>query len=97
MQAIIDVSDSILMALNEKKDDFLVKMKIFTAVAYFKEEKLSLGKAAALAGMNKIRISSKLYDVALKKVNAPPAKELFLSQTFARASAYNEILLEELL
>ncbi|HBD96231.1 MAG: hypothetical protein A2015_01995 [Spirochaetes bacterium GWF1_31_7] len=46
---------------------------------------------------NKIRISSKLYDVALKKVNAPPAKELFLSQTFARASAYNEILLEELL
>ncbi|HBD94005.1 MAG: hypothetical protein A2015_04005 [Spirochaetes bacterium GWF1_31_7] len=69
MQAIIDVSDSILMALNEKKDDFLVKMKIFTAVAYFKEEKLSLGKAAALAGMNKIRISSKLYDAALKKVN----------------------------
>ncbi|HBI36020.1 MAG: hypothetical protein A2355_08900 [Spirochaetes bacterium RIFOXYB1_FULL_32_8] len=54
MQAIINVSDSIIMALNENKDDFLMKMKLFTAVEYFKEEKLSLGKAAELADMNKI-------------------------------------------
>ncbi len=53
MQAIINVSDSIIMALNENKDDFLMKMKLFTAVEYFKEEKLSLGKAAELADMNK--------------------------------------------
>ena len=54
MQAIINVSDSIMLALNESKDEFLKKIKIFAAVEYFKEEKLSLGKAAELAEMDKM-------------------------------------------
>ena len=54
MQAVINVSDSIMLALNESKDEFLKKIKIFAAMEYFKEEKLSLGKAAELAEMDKI-------------------------------------------
>ncbi|OHD11208.1 MAG: hypothetical protein A2086_08365 [Spirochaetes bacterium GWD1_27_9] len=50
----IEIPESIIIALNESENEFLKKMKIYSAMEYFKENKLSLGKAAELAGMKKI-------------------------------------------
>lgn len=53
MQAMINIPENVFIALNESKDEILGKMKLFSAIEYFKAGKLSLGKAAELAEMNK--------------------------------------------
>lgn len=49
-----EVSQDILDALKVGSDELLQRMRLLTAIAYFKENKLSLGKAAELAGMNRL-------------------------------------------
>ncbi len=72
MQAVINVSDSIMLALNESKDEFLKKIKIYAAMEYFKEEKLSLGKAAELAEMSKIDFMFYLGEHGVPVINYSP-------------------------
>jgi predicted HTH domain antitoxin len=50
----LNVPEEILYTLNENKNDFIKKMKFYTAVELFRIHKLSMGKAAELAEMNKI-------------------------------------------
>lgn len=48
-----EIPEEILYALNESVTEFTLQMRLFTALQLFKNHKLSLGKAAELAGMNK--------------------------------------------
>ncbi|MEA1885373.1 MAG: UPF0175 family protein [Thermotogota bacterium] len=47
------VPEEILYTLNETKSNFIKKMKFYTAIELYKMHKLSMGKAAELAEMNK--------------------------------------------
>jgi predicted HTH domain antitoxin len=48
-----EIPEEILYALNESITEFTLQMRLFTALQLFKKHKLSLGKAANLAGMDK--------------------------------------------
>lgn len=48
-----EIPDEILYALNENITEFTSQVRLFTALQLFKRHKLSLGKAADLAGMDK--------------------------------------------
>ena len=50
----LNVPEEILYTLNENKNDFIKQMKFYTALELFKIHKLSMGKAAELAEMNKV-------------------------------------------
>jgi len=49
-----EVSQDILDTLKVGSDELLQRMRLLTAIDYFQENKLSLGKAAELAGMNRL-------------------------------------------
>jgi predicted HTH domain antitoxin len=49
-----EVSQDVLAALKIGSVELLYRMRLLTAIAYFQEKKLSLGKAAELAGMNRL-------------------------------------------
>lgn len=48
------VPQDILAALNVDSNQLLQRMRLLSAIAYFQEKKLSLGKAAELAGINRL-------------------------------------------
>lgn len=48
-----EIPEDILYSLNENMTEFIAQMRLFTALQLIKTHKLSLGKAAELAGMNK--------------------------------------------
>jgi predicted HTH domain antitoxin len=50
----LDIPAEILYTLNETKNDFIKKMKFYTALELCRLQKISAGKAAELAGMQKI-------------------------------------------
>lgn len=50
----IEYPDEILVSLKETQDDFSEELKIAAAVKLYEMGKLSSGKAARLAGMDKI-------------------------------------------
>lgn len=50
----IEYPDEILVSLKETQDDFCEELKIAAAVKLYEMGKLSSGKAARLAGMDKI-------------------------------------------
>jgi predicted HTH domain antitoxin len=50
----LNVPEEILYTLNETQDDFIKRMKFYTALELFKVHKLSMGKAAELAEMDKV-------------------------------------------
>jgi len=50
----MNVPAEVLYTLNESKSDFIKKMKFYTALELYKLHKLSMGKAAELADMNKV-------------------------------------------
>ncbi len=51
---IIEYPDEILLSLKESQDDFSKELKIAAAVKLYEIGKLSSGKAARLAGMDKV-------------------------------------------
>lgn len=55
------VPEEILYTLNETKTDFIKKMKFYTAIELYKMHKLSMGKAAELAEMNKVDFMLELH------------------------------------
>ncbi len=50
----IAIPEDVLYTLNENKNDFIKQMKLFTAIELYRLQKLSMGKAAELAGMSKV-------------------------------------------
>lgn len=49
-----DVSEDILASLKSGIEDLKREIRSIAAIAYYREKKLSLGKAAQLAGMNRL-------------------------------------------
>lgn len=54
------VKENILLSLKEDKDEFAKHILFLGALVLFRKKKLSLGKAAELAGYNKIDFIEKL-------------------------------------
>ncbi|PID57398.1 hypothetical protein CSB45_07695 [candidate division KSB3 bacterium] len=64
-ELVFSVPEDILYTLNESKNEFIKKMKLYTAMELYKMHKLSMGKASELANMNKIDFLFELgkYDI----------------------------------
>ena len=58
----IKISDSILLTLKEEKEEFIREMLFNNALVLYRKRKLSLGKAAELAGYDKIDFIKKLQE-----------------------------------
>jgi len=56
------VKEGILTTLKETKDEFTQDVLFLSALLFYRKRKLSLGKAAELAGYNKLDFISKLQD-----------------------------------
>ncbi|MGK7876516.1 MAG: UPF0175 family protein [Xenococcaceae cyanobacterium] len=50
----LEVSQDILAALKMGAHDLAQNIRLLAAIAFYQEKKLSLGKAAELAGMNRL-------------------------------------------
>lgn len=68
-ELILKVPEEILYTLNETKPDFIKKMKFFTAMELYKMQKLSMGKAAELAEMNKVDFMFELGKHEIPTIN----------------------------
>jgi len=60
IQLQISIDDNFLLSLKEKKDEFIKQMVFHHALMLYRKGKLSLGKAAELAGYDKISFIHKL-------------------------------------
>ncbi|NJN19992.1 MAG: UPF0175 family protein [Leptolyngbya sp. RL_3_1] len=58
----IEISPDILAALKLGITDLSRNIRLIAAIAYFEEKKLSLGKAAQLAGMNRLAFMDTLAE-----------------------------------
>ena len=65
----LTVPEDILYTLNETKNDFIIKMKLYAAMELYKMQKLSMGKASALAEMNKIDFMFELGEHDIPVIN----------------------------
>ena len=54
------VKENILLSLKETKDEFIKEILFSTALALYRKRRLSLGKAAELAGYDRIGFIEKL-------------------------------------
>ena len=50
----IEVDSSILVSLKNSADELANKMRLYTAIALYQKKQLSLGKAAQLAGVDRL-------------------------------------------
>lgn len=60
MQLTINIPDNFLISVKEKQEDFIKTMLFNHALALYRQNKLSLGKAAELAGYDKLTFVQKL-------------------------------------
>lgn len=60
IQLQMSIDDSLLLTLKEKKDEFIKQMVFHHALMLYRKGKLSLGKAAELAGYDRISFIHKL-------------------------------------
>lgn len=73
----LSVPEEVLYTLNETKTEFIKKMKFYTAIELYKMQKLSMGKAAELAEMNKVEfmLEAGKYDVPVINYEEDDFKE----------------------
>jgi len=60
MQLTINIPDNFLISIKEKKEDFIKTMLFNHALMLYRKNKLSLGKAAELAGYDRLTFIQKL-------------------------------------
>ena len=65
----INIPEDILYTLNETKNDFIRKMRLYAAMELYKMQKLSMGKASELAEMNKIDFMLELGKYEIPAIN----------------------------
>ncbi len=49
----INISSDLLIALNKTETELLKEMRLNSAIKFYQDEKLTIGKAAQFAGMNR--------------------------------------------
>ncbi len=57
----IDLPDTVYSALRLAPNDFVREMRIAAAVQWYAQHKLSQGKAAEIAGLNRVEFLDELY------------------------------------
>ena len=60
MQLTINIPDNFLISVKEKQEDFINTMLFNHALALYRKNKLSIGKAAELVGYDKLTFIQKL-------------------------------------
>ena len=60
MHLTIDISDDFLITLKEQQEEFIKTMLFHHALMLYRKNKLSLGKAAELAGYDRLSFIQKL-------------------------------------
>ena len=68
-QISFQISESILQALNQSRDEFVSQMRLFTALQLFKNHKLSFGQAAELAGLSREKFLIELDNYKLDLID----------------------------
>jgi predicted HTH domain antitoxin len=68
----VEIPDSVLLALNENEEELIAKMKIFSALEYYRQNKLSLGKAAEFASLSTARFVEILGEYAIPSIRYSP-------------------------
>jgi predicted HTH domain antitoxin len=73
----LSIPEEILYTLNETKNDFIKKMRLYAAMELYKMQKLSMGKASELAEMNKTDFMLELgkYEIPVINYDADDFKE----------------------
>ena len=59
-QLTFSIDDSIFLSLKREKEEFLKDMLFYAALSLYRKNRLSLGKAAELTGMNRLDFIDKL-------------------------------------
>jgi predicted HTH domain antitoxin len=62
----VAIPSDIFLSLNEPEPELLREIKLFTAIKFYEMKKLSIGKAARLAGMSRFE-----FETALSKQQIP--------------------------
>ena len=57
----IDLPDTVFSALRLAPNEFVREMRIAAAVQWYAQEKVSQGKAAEIAGLNRVEFLDELY------------------------------------
>ncbi len=57
----IDLPDTVFSALRLAPNDFAREMRIAAAVQWYAQQKVSQGKAAEIAGLNRVEFLDELY------------------------------------
>jgi predicted HTH domain antitoxin len=61
----IDVPKDVFLALNETESELKQRVRVALAVQLFRLQKLTVGKAAQLAGLSRLRFDNLLSDNAI--------------------------------
>ncbi len=73
-QISFEISESLLQTLNADREEFTQQARLFTALQLFKRHKLSLGKAAELAGLSRERFMTALDEHEVALIDYDPAE-----------------------
>jgi predicted HTH domain antitoxin len=65
----LNIPQDILYSLNETKDGFTKKLKLYAAMELYRMQKLSMGKASELAEMDKIDFMFQLGKHDIPSIN----------------------------
>jgi len=65
----LSIPQDILYTLNETKNDFIKKMRLYAAMELYRMQKLSMGKASELAEMNKTDFMFELGKYEIPAIN----------------------------
>jgi predicted HTH domain antitoxin len=68
----LNIPQDILYTLNETKNDFVKKMRLYAAMELYRMQKLSMGKASELAEMNKTNFMFELGKYEIPAINYDP-------------------------
>ncbi len=73
-QISFEISENILQALNQSRDEFISQIRLLAALQLFKNHKLSFGQAAELAAMSKDRFLIELDNYNIDLIDYDPSE-----------------------
>jgi predicted HTH domain antitoxin len=71
-QLILEIPEELLTSLNESGEELIKDMKLITAITFYKEGKLSMGKAIEFAGVNRLTFMGELSKRKISIFNYTP-------------------------
>ena len=68
----IDLPDTVFSALRLAPNDFVREMRIAAAVQWYAQQKISQGKGAEIAGLNRVEFLDELYRRKVPAIQVTP-------------------------